>query len=128
MSSVETGQISAVETGEMSAAETGQMSAVETRQMWEVSDQGSGPKSPKWSETGPEWLPGHKNRPKSVLPWFRSVSDRSRGQTRTKKGLKPRNRPVWAPALGFDSSGSCALPSLSWGVVTLCGGLATASR
>ena len=89
MYSVETGQMSAVETGQMSAAETGQTSAVETRQVssvaratiWLVSTHNNDDVSEvsivamlksqigglarnrrKWSEMGPEWLPGPENR------------------------------------------------------------------
>ena len=64
MSSVETGQKSAVETRQMSAVEPTQMSAAETRQMLKSQMKGSGPKSPKLPERGPEWSAGLENQSK----------------------------------------------------------------
>ena len=75
-----------------------------TIQIVEASDKGSGPKSPKWPEMCPEWSPAQesaKMNPTMVPERFRPVPWPKTYQ----KGPKPRNRPVRASALGFDSSG-----------------------
>ena len=60
----------------------------------------------KLSEMGSEWSPEAVKEAPSIQPCLESVCDRSRGPKPPQNGPKPRNRPVRAAALGFDSSGS----------------------
>ena len=46
---------------------------------------GPAPNHQKWSEMGPEWSPGHENRPPGMPRPFPSLWDQSRGPKKTPK-------------------------------------------